>query len=82
MRRNRWKTWLAHLGIAAGLQQLFDLGLGDPEAFRIAVAFYTLREIEQHIPKWRTNTWLAWVGAFGDVASAWAGAGLAWWLLP
>ena len=68
--------------IAAVLQQLFNFGLSDPEAFRISVAFYTLREIEQHIPKWRTNTAGQWLGAFGDAASAWIGAGLAWWILP
>ena len=85
----RWRTWAAHLAIAAALVQLFQIGqlfhleiITDPESFRLAGSFYTLREVEQHISKWRTNPRRDWLLAAGDVASAWAGAGLSWWLLP
>ncbi len=92
LRRNRWKTWLRHALIAAALVQVFRgrlVGLEllqDAEALRLAGGFYTLREIEQHFvgrpSRWRTNTKGDWIGAAGDVASAWLGAGLSWWLLP
>ena len=83
MRRRRWRTWVKHLLIALALVQLFRvLGASDPEAFRLAGVFYTLREIEQQLSKWRTNTAGQWLGAFGDAASAWIGAGLSWWIVP
>ncbi len=78
----RWRTWLRHLVIAAALVQLFRLGVSDAEAFRLAGVFYTLREIEQHLSRWRTNTRRDWILAIGDAASGWAGAGLSWWLIP
>ena len=79
----RARTWARHLLIAAALVLLFQLlGASDPESFRLAGVFYTLREIEQHLGRWRTNTRRDWLFGAIDAASGWAGAGLAWWLLP
>ena len=79
----RVRTWARHIVIAAALVQLFQLlGASDPESFRLVGVFYTLREIEQHLSKWRTNTRLDWLFAVGDAASGWAGAGLSWWIIP
>ncbi len=85
----RWRTWARHLAIAAVLVQFFQIGqlfgiefITDPESFRLVGVFYTLREIEQHLSKWRTNTRLDWLFAVGDAASGWAGAGLSWWIIP
>ena len=51
-------------------------------AVRRAGGSNTHSEGGQHISKWRTNTRGDWLLGAGDVASAWAGAGLSWWLLP
>ena len=81
MKSRRWKTWVAHLAVCAVIVFGFALVLPTPEAFRIAAVFYLLREVEQQSKRWRTNGLGDWVGAFGDVGSAWVGAGFMWWLL-
>ena len=81
MTTRRWITWAKHFAVCGTLVFVGALVLPIPEAFRVGAAFYLLREVEQQSKKWRGNTVGDWVGAFGDVGSAWAGAGIVWWLL-
>ncbi len=68
----RWKTWVRHFLICTVISAVAGPAVGG--------GFYTLREVEQQAPKAKSNSVMDWLGAFGDVAFAWLGAGLAWWL--
>ena len=81
MKARRWRTWAKHLVVCAAIVFVAALVVPTPEAFRIGAAFYLLRELEQQSKRWRTNGMGDWVGAVGDVGSAWAGAYAMWWLL-
>ena len=81
MKSRRWKTWAKHSLICGAIVFVGSLVVPTPEAVRIGAAFYLLRELDQQRKRWRTNGLGDWIGAVGDVGSAWVGAAAMWWLL-
>ena len=75
----RWKTWVKHLILDAVI--VFACSLFFAVPFHMAASWRLFREIEQQLPKWRTNTTGQWTGSIGDVASGWIGGALMWWIL-